>query len=120
MRTGKVTIKGKNYITCFSSRVLVACEERAGSFDVEMDRVSSGSVKEMLWLLSELLKAGAKYAEMEGLEHEQPPTLDDILDTVGVDEFSVMFGAVTETVTNGTNRSVEVENSKNVETTRGE
>ena len=101
-------------------RVLVACEERAGSFDEEMEKVSNGSVKEMLWLLSELLKAGKKYAELEGIEHEQPPTLDEILDTVGVDEYSEMFGAVTDTVVKGTSRSVEVENSKNAEATQGE
>lgn len=115
MRTAKVKIKDKVYLTCFSTRVAVRCEERAGSIDTELSKISDGSLSEIFWLLSELLQAGAKYAAENGIEQDTPPTYDELLDSVGIDDYSTIFTAIKDTVSNGTEREIETKPSKNVE-----
>ena len=118
MRTGRVSIKGREYITCFSTRVLIECEERAGSVEAEMEKIQGGSITECIWLLHRLIAAGCKYAELEGMEAPEAIGYDELLDGVGIDEYSGLFVAVAGAVSGGAERNVTVE-SKNAQATQG-
>ena len=63
MRTGKITIGGKDYITCLSTRVLVALEERPLLADdlVERTQIPARRVLSALTLL-----------QVQGYVAEQP------------------------------------------------
>lgn len=119
MRISHVCIKGQEYPICFSTRVVISCEERAGGIDAELKKISEeNSLKEMFWLLSEMLKAGVRYAKLEGLETPEPPGYEQLIDIVGIDEYQSMFSAVVDATTKGMQRKIEVEEEKNAKTTQ--
>ena len=121
MKTGKVTIGGKEYLTCFSTRVLIALEERGGHADQELTRIlNSGKVTDSFWLLAHLIDAGNRYAKIEEIENPGKLTLDDIVDLVGIDEYDTMFRAIAETTNRGSEPTVEIKTPKNSETTQEE
>ena len=45
-------------------------------------------------------------------------TYDELIDSVGVDEYPDLFKAITATTTAGTNRNIELKASKNAEPTQ--
>lgn len=118
MRTGKITIKGKEYLTCFSTRALIACEERSGSIEHELEKIEGGSIKECIWLIYQLIIAGDRYAKIEGIENPEPMTYDELIDSLGADEYPGIFKAIKDTTTAGTNRNIEVKPSKNTKPTQ--
>ena len=120
MRTGKITISGKEYLTCFSTRVLMALEDRGRSADAELQRImEDGRITDVFWLLEHLIDAGNRYAELEGSDNPGKLTLDEIVDRVGVDEYQTMFKAVTDAVAKGNKPTVAVKTTKkNVKTTQ--
>ena len=121
MRTGKVKIRGKDYITCFSTRVLLALEEREGNSDKALQQIlSNGKVTDMFWLLAQMIDAGDRYAKIEGLDNPGTLTFDEIIDSIGVDDYKTMFDALAETVKNGSTPTVQTKPPKNAETTQPE
>ena len=122
MRVSKIKINNKEYPACFSTRVAFACEERSGSVAKELDKVSkesqAGKLKELFWLIYELLKAGKKYSELEGIETEPLISYEDMLDSVGVSDYKYLVSSVTETVAEGNKRKTEIAPPKNKETTQ--
>lgn len=95
MRTGKITIGGKDYITCLSTRVLVALEERGGDADQELARIMQGrKLGDLFWLLAQMIDAGDRYAKLEGLDNPGSLTLDAIMDCMGPDDYEAMTGAM--------------------------
>lgn len=121
MRTGRVVIGGKEYLTCFSTRVLMTLEERGNSADQELARIlNSGKVTDSFWLLPQLIDAGDRYAKIEGIENPGKLTLDEIIDLVGIDEYDTMFHAIAETTKYGSEPTVEIKTPKNTETTQAE
>lgn len=118
MRTSKVTIDGKEYLTCFSTRVLVVLEEREGNADEGLKRImSGGKTSDAFWLLTQMIDAGDRYAKLEGLDNPGKLTLDELYDRVDVNEYADMFRAVIETAMNGTKATIEVKPSKNANAT---
>lgn len=119
MRTGKVKIRGKDYITCFSTRVLLALEEREGNSDKALQQIlSNGKVTDMFWLLAQMIDAGDRYAKIEGLDNPGTLTFDEIIDSIGVDDYETMFDALAEAVKRGSTPTVQTKPSKNAETTQ--
>lgn len=113
MRTGKVTIKEKEYLTCFSTRVLIDIEDKYGdSTEGLKGIVERAKVSELFWLLSRLIDAGNRYAEMEGIEN--PGTLSEaqLIDSVGVDEYDAIFKDVVNTITAGTKHTIQTKPTK--------
>lgn len=116
MRTKAIRVKDKEYLACFSTRVLVALEEKYGDADVGLSTVlSGGKVNDLFWLLAQLLEAGDRYAKQEGIENPGALSLDDLLDRVGVDEYKDMFAGVAEAIREGSGTTVDIEPEKNVE-----
>ena len=113
MRTGKINIKGKEYMTCLSARVLRSLEERGGDADKELARIMQGrKLGDLFWLLAQMIDAGNRYAEMEKLENPGALTLDELLDSLGPDDFEIMTVALADTVKAGTTPTVEAQPAK--------
>lgn len=121
MRTGKVIVGGKEYLTCFSTRVLMRVEEEKGEAAHEwlQKMVENQSVGDMFWLLTQLIDAGDRYAKLEGLDNPGTIAFENLIDIVGVDDYATMFAAVVETVKNGQTPNVRTKPGKNVKTTQG-
>ena len=120
MRTEIVKICGKEYIACFSTRVLMALEEREGDSTKGLQRIlSENKVSDLFWLLAQMIDAGDRYAKLEGLDNPGKLALDDLIDLIGVDEYEGVFRAVTETVKAGNTPNVEVKPAKNGKATQG-
>lgn len=121
MRTGKVIVGGKEYLTCFSTRVLMRVEEEKGETAHEwlQKMIENQSVGDMFWLLAQLIDAGDRYAKLEGLDNPGAIDFEALIDTVGVDDYATMFAAVVETVKNGQTPNVRTKPEKNVKTTQG-
>nr|DAJ90236.1 MAG TPA: tail assembly chaperone protein [Bacteriophage sp.] len=118
MKTGKIKIKETEYITCFSTRVLIAIEEREGDSTEGLKRILNDSkLDDLFWLLAQLIDAGARYAKMEGLNNPEPLTKDELIDMIGVDEYPSIFGEITQTVISGNTPNIETKPLKNAETT---
>lgn len=116
MRTTTANINGKGYLMCFSTRVSQLCEERSGGIQKQLDKtfkdVNQGKTTELFWLFYELLRAGARYAKLEGIENPELMTYDDLIDSVGIDDWEGLFSKVMGTVEAGSEQTVEAVPSK--------
>lgn len=113
MRTGKVNIKGKEYLTCFSTRVLIDIEDRYGDSTEGLKEIMGrAKVSELFWLLACLIDAGNRYAKMEGIENPGSLTEDELIDSVGVDEYETIFKNVADTVAAGGKPNIQTKPTK--------
>lgn len=113
MRTSKITVAGKEYTTCLSTRVLVALEERGGDADKELARIMQGKkLADLFWLLAQMIDAGDRYAELEGLDNPGTLSLDELMDRMGPDDYEAMTGALADTVKAGSTPTVESKPAK--------
>ena len=120
MRTGKIKIGGEEYLGCFSTRVLANVEDYTGmSFETGLnDILKKKSIKDIVWLITQLIDAGDRYANMEGIDNPGALTEDDIYDMVGIDDYEDMFGAVGDIVKAGTKPEIELKPGKNAKATQ--
>ena len=115
MRMGEVTIGGRAWPLCLSTRVMVALEERGraegkGVDDALRGIMADSSVSGAFWLLAQMMDAAARVCRREGHPLDaDPPTYDELLDTVGVDEYGSMFSALTSAVQIGEAQEVQAE-----------
>lgn len=121
MRTATIEINGKDYLLCFSTRVMRDCAARYGGLENIGGAISGDdamkTLDESIWLLAQMMAAGAKYAKLEGLENPEPLSYDDLYDVFGVDDWLELKGKVMETISDGTRRDVETEPEKNAKAT---
>lgn len=121
MRTAKAKIHDKEYIICFSTRVLMALEEREGDSSAGLEKImKTQKVSDVFWLLAQMIDAGDRYAKIEGIDNPGTISYDELVDTLGVDEYQDVFGAITEAVQKGTKPDVQTKSVKNVKTTQAE
>lgn len=119
MRTGSITILGKNYPLCFSARVIKNFEEK---FDCSIGELSSVLAQEgktlenTFWLLSEMSKAGSRYKELaDGEEAPKPLDVDFLFDVFGVDDIANLKNNIAVTIEGGVRREVETEGDEESE-----
>lgn len=122
MRTGTVSFDGKKHVLCFSVRVVKSCMERYGAMSGIYEALSTDdevkTLDEALWILEQMMKAGAKYADEHGLENEPPMTAEDMLDRCDFNDFMNIRASIVSTINNGKKTRVEAD-SPNAEATRG-
>ena len=110
MRTATIQINEKNYLLCFSARVIKACTERYGSvekiFDALQTEDAMQAMEESFWLLAEMLDAGARYAKVEGMENPKPLTKEELYDVFDISSMAYIQLSIATTVTNGATREV--------------
>lgn len=113
MRTGKIDVNGKEYLLCFSARVIRDCSQRYGSVEKIGNALTEGTEVEIMdecfWLLATMMYAGARYAELEGIENPKPLSFDDLYDLSDLLDLAEAKERVFETVANGNKRNVEIE-----------
>lgn len=123
MRTATITINGKEHLLCFSARVIRACTERYGDVsglgDALDDPDKGKALDEAVWILAQMMDAGARYARLNGLENPDPLSYDAIYDTSDINDFFAIRKKVMDTVTQGRATHVEVEPPKNAGATQG-
>ena len=92
MRTATVEIGGVKYPAAFSLAVMRDLEDRTGKPASEaLDALAeSGSVKDTVWLLAQLLKAGAIISG----DGQTPPTEDQLFDRLGIDDIHTLTAQV--------------------------
>ena len=121
MRTAKIDICGREYLLCFSARVVRAVTERYGRMEHIDTALSAGdplkALDEAVWLLATMMDGGARYAKINGLETAPPLTADELLDVMDLSDFGQLRTKITEAVVSGRETHVEAEPPKNAETT---
>ncbi len=91
MRTSTLTIQGdRNTPCCFSTRVLLALEERGkrekpvkSATEMLSSIMENEALSDAFWLLHQLMVAGNRYAKLEGLDAPEVFSLDDMIDPGG-------------------------------------
>ncbi len=113
MRTGKIEINKKEYLLCFSARVIRECSKRYGSVDKIADALTEGTeiekLDESFWLLAAMMEAGARYAALEGIENPKPLSYDDLYDASDLLDLSMAKDHIFKAIAEGNKRNVEVE-----------
>jgi len=116
MRTGKIKINNKEYLLCFSARVIRECSKRYGSVDKIGDALTEGTeiekLDESFWLLATMMDAGAKYAKLENIENPEPLSYDDLYDVSDLLDLSMAKDHIFKTIAEGNKRNVEVEQER--------
>ena len=104
MRTAEITLNGVKYPMCFSMRVVRACNERYGGIEN---------------IESALKDGGVRYERAAGNDAPDAPSLDDMYDICGLEDFSSLREKISATIVGGSTPSVTVESgSKNAEATQ--
>ena len=123
MKTGKIEILGREHTLCFSTRVTASCIDKFGSLEAMFDALGDdnlgAALENSLWLLSQMLDAGRRYAKFAWDREENTVSLDELLDLYGLDDLTALSLALRETVINGSQREVVTE-AKNGEATQGD
>ena len=123
MRTANIELDGKRYLLCFSARVIRACTERYGDVSglgSALDTTDPvAGMDAAIWILSQMMDAGARYAKLNGLDNPPPLTPDDLLDVSDLGDFFNLRKMIQNTITSGQARHVEVAPPKNGEATPG-
>lgn len=110
MRTGSVNLQGQTFPICLSTRVVMALEEKGLTLETVFQDESK-QLTNVFFLLSKMLEAGYNWQRLNGEEPKKPPTLDDIIDTVGVDDYEPIINSIAETL-HGSQRNVEARPAK--------
>lgn len=122
MRTAEIEIHGKKHLLCFNLWALIECTERYGSLAGINDAMKSedeiASIRETLWLLRTLMAGGAMYASETGLEIEKLLTEEQVKALCSAADIVILKTKVLAAINAGMSTSIEVESSKNVETTQ--
>ena len=110
MRTAKIDIDGKSYLLCFSGRVIRNVSERFGGVQEmytalgDYDQVKS--LDAAVWVLSQMIQAGDRYAGLNGLDNPGSLTFDQLYDLFDIQDFVGLYGKIKETITSGGARTV--------------
>lgn len=82
-RTKTIDIAGKTYLLCYSTRAVRAVTDRFGS-PVKMNEALNNNaspaerVEALLFVLHQLIIAGARFAKRENIDNPPPLTLDEL------------------------------------------
>lgn len=122
MRTAKLRLGKNDYLLCFSTRVVRAVNERYGGVDkidtVLRDGDTTKALDEILWLIHTMMDGGYRYAQYEGIDAPQIPTLDELQDICDVSDFAGLRDKINETISTGTPDVAVEDNSKNAGSTQ--
>ena len=124
MKLVEVPIGNQVYYARFSLRVMTALEDRSlirggsGDSQAELDDIlASNRPSGIFWLLAQMLEAGRKAAELDGLNAPPQLSYEELLDRVGLEDFDDMFTLVSKALYADSNPTVETAPAKNGEAT---
>jgi len=99
---------------------MLDCIDRFGSLEAiapEAEENAADSVRNIVWLIAQMSKAGEQYNALSGQTAAEPLSEDEILVFCGKDDFPMLKDALGAAIMAGSSRDVEVA-GKNAETTR--
>lgn len=105
---------GVEYPTVASARAIDAyCKKCGKTLETAFDGFEALSIDDMLFLLSELLKAGYKWSKIDGGEAKLPPSFDELMDFIDLADMPKVLMCIITTMTKALNVSVKAEPQKN-------
>ena len=117
MHLKMVNIGGKEYPACFSTRVMMDLEDKGGTIQSALTAIAeSEKVSDLFHLLHQMLLAGYRYSERQGLPHSGELSFDELIDSVGIDDYKSVFSEVMSIVRVSSETTVEATAPKNAET----
>lgn len=115
-KVGIVTVCGIKYKACLSTRVLIALEDKSNrSAQDELERIlNAGKMKDLFWLLAEMMNAGYVYSKKMFPEEDipKPPTYDELVDGTLITDYAEMFAQLKLAVKESSKSDVEIQNEK--------
>lgn len=93
MRTKKVTLAGKEYVLAYSAQSQINMDALRRKPDFDPKTHGAEFAFEMLY---EELRAGYRWAVLNGQTAEEPPAKADLADMVGDDDIMEIMGAINE------------------------
>lgn len=124
MKLIEVPIGNQTYYARFSTRILVALEDRnqdkggPGDAQAELNAImASGKMSALFWLLAQMLEAGRRAAELEGMTPPPAITYEELLDKTGLEDYDQMFTLVSQAIYTDSKTTVETAPAKNAEAT---
>ena len=111
MRTAKMTINSREHLLCFSGRVLRSVTEKFGGVTEMYEAFNSGDqaarLDAAIWALAQMVDAGDRYAQLNGLPNPGRYTPEDLYDLIDINDFTGLYGKIRETITSGSRRTVD-------------
>lgn len=112
-RTKSININGKEYLLCYSTRVVRAVNDRFGNpgkmnYALMESKSAEERIETMLLMLHELMKAGARFAKMEGTENPEPLSIKELHTIFPLLRPNTVTRAIRDAITFGSAVSVEV------------
>lgn len=122
MRTAEIQINGKKHLLCFNLWALIECTERYGSLmgidEALRSEKEADNIREALWLMHTLMKGGEIYATEMGIENEKPLSVESMKAQCSAAFFVGLKTKVLAAITAGMSTNIEVDSSKNAESTQ--
>ena len=110
MRTAKMSVDGREYLLCFSGRVIRNVTEKFGSLPAMYEAFSQDEQEKSLdaavWVLSQMIQAGDRYAKLNGLENPGKLSFDDLYDLFDINDFTGIYSKIKETIRSGKQQTV--------------
>ena len=110
MRTAKMSVDGREYLLCFSGRVIRNVTEKFGSLPAMYEAFSQEEQEKSLdaavWVLSQMIQAGDRYAKLNGLENPGKLSFDDLYDLFDINDFTGIYSKIKETIRIGKQQTV--------------
>lgn len=110
MRTAKMSVDGREYLLCFSGRVIRNVTEKFGSLPAMYEAFSQEEQEKSLdaavWVLSQMIQAGDRYAKLNGLENPGMLSFDDLYDLFDINDFTGIYSKIKETIRSGKQQTV--------------
>ena len=113
MRTAIFTENGREHILCFSPWAQKEFLKRYGEIENIDEKLNKESISDMMdeaaWMLSVLVMAGAKYAELEGIPNAKPLTAEELLIVCDLEDFAGIRNTIKSTLIKSSKRIVGTE-----------
>lgn len=110
MRTAKMSVDGREYLLCLSGRVIRNVTEKFGSIPAMYEAFSQEEQEKSLdaavWVLSQMIQAGDRYAKLNGLENPGKLSFDDLYDLFDINDFTGIYSKIKETIRSGKQQTV--------------
>lgn len=118
MKRALISVGGNELPMCFSLRVVNACGEKFGGLEGLEAALTGGgdplsALNNCVWLLAQMLDAGARHAALNGEQAEPAPSEDDLLDLFGLDDLAALKTSLLNGMAADNARTVEAAPEKN-------
>ena len=120
MNYAKIDINGKTYPLALTARVIDNLQAINGDeWNNELDRIlNSNRMRDMFWLLAQMMDAGRRSCKYEGIETPMPPDVEELLDTVHLNRMTEMAESIKLAVSMSASPDVTLEDDgKNLKAT---